>query len=229
MKMNGSITNRVGKRCFSTEHVFPLWNFVCYKNIFTHIKLDRFWGYLILVACFTAGTFSSCESYLKETMISDVSSSSFYVLKDQYYGREAGMYLVLLGTDTYAMGATGDYSPLDQYLFDSQSGFMANLWVSLYKAINQCNAVIGRAAESREIEDAVKTEYTAEARFLRALYYFILIRQWGDVHLTLEETGTMSPAGFIRLPNATAKPIRDTTSRACSLRCTNSWIRGVRP
>jgi hypothetical protein len=158
---------------------------------------------LILVACFTMTLFPSCEDFLKETMISDVSSSSFYVtedglqkalsssysyLKDQYFGQQAGMYLTLYGTDIYAMGATGDYTDIDQYLFDSQNSYMKNLWVSMYKAINQCNAVIGRAGESNSIDEAVKIKYVAEARFLRALYYFILVRQWGDVHLTLEET-----------------------------------------
>jgi hypothetical protein len=147
--------------------------------------------------------FSSCEDFLKETMVSDVSSSSFYVtedglqkalsssyayLKDQYFGHQAGMYLTLYGTDIYSMGATGDYTDLDQYLFDSQNGYMRDLWVSMYRAVNQCNAVVGRAGESNNIDEAVKTEYVAEARFLRALYYFILVRQWGDVHLTLEET-----------------------------------------
>ncbi len=145
---------------------------------------------------------TSCEEYLKETMISDVSSSSYYVTEDgmlkalsasysylkSYYGQDVGLYLTLYGTDTYAMGATGSYTALDHYLFDSQDGYFKSLWVNLYKAINQCNAVIGRAEESTEIEESVKNRFVAEARFLRGLYYFILIRQFGDVHLTLEET-----------------------------------------
>jgi hypothetical protein len=160
--------------------------------------------YLILMACFTMMAVSSCNDFLKETMISDVSSLSFYVtedgmqkalsssysfLKNQYFGQLGGLYLTLYGTDIYSMGATGnDYTAIDQYLFDSQESYMKNLWISMYKAINQCNAVVGRASESTNIDDAVKTKYMAEARFLRALYYFILIRQWGDVHLSLEET-----------------------------------------
>lgn len=158
---------------------------------------------IILTLFFILTVSLSCEDFLKETMVSDVSSSSYYVtddgllkalsasysyLKDSYYAQQSGMYLTLYGTDTYAMGATGDYTDIDQYLFDSSNNYIKNIWVSLYKAVNQCNAVIGRANESTKIEESIKTKYVAEARFLRALYYFILVRQFGDVHLTLEET-----------------------------------------
>jgi starch-binding outer membrane protein, SusD/RagB family len=158
---------------------------------------------IIITSLFLVLITLSCKDFLKETMVSDVSSSSYYVtddglhkalsasyfyLKDSYYAQTAGMYLTLYGTDTYAMGATGDYTDIDQYLFDSSNKYITTIWISLYKAVNQCNAVIGRAKESTEIEESIKNEYVAEARFLRALYYFILVRQFGDVHLTLEET-----------------------------------------
>ncbi|MCG8310744.1 MAG: RagB/SusD family nutrient uptake outer membrane protein [Cytophagales bacterium] len=146
---------------------------------------------------------TSCEDYLEEKMVSGISSSSYYVteeglsdalaaaysyLKDRYYGQQTGMYLTVYGTDTYVMGTTGGYAELDQYTLTPRNGYIKNLWVSMYIVINQCNAVVDRANESTEINESKKSKYVAEARFLRALYYFILVRQFGDVHLTLEET-----------------------------------------
>jgi hypothetical protein len=148
-------------------------------------------------------SFNSCESYLEEEMISDVSSSSYYTteeglkdaveaaysyLKNQYFAQECGSSLTVFGTDEYANGSDGSHKSLSQYYFDTSESFVEALWESMYLAINQCNAVIGRAEEIAEIDESTKNELVAEARFLRALYYFILIRQYGDVHLTLEET-----------------------------------------
>jgi hypothetical protein len=38
------------------------------------------------------------------------------------------------------------------------------------------------------MSDETKTLRTAEMRFLRAFYYFYLVRTWGDVHFSLDET-----------------------------------------
>ena len=61
-------------------------------------------------------------------------------------------------------------------------------WTFLYQGINQANAVIGRAADVTGMAEDLKTRRIAEARFLRAFYYFYLVQTWGNVHLTLDET-----------------------------------------
>lgn len=157
----------------------------------------------ILVIFILGISFQSCESYLEETMISDVSSASYYTteegiqdavesayayLKDQYYGQECGNSLTVFGTDEYANGSDGGHKSLSQYYYDPSESFVKNLWNSMYIAINQCNAVVSRAEQIEQIDEPVKNELVAEARFLRALYYYILVQQYGDVHLSLEET-----------------------------------------
>jgi hypothetical protein len=54
----------------------------------------------------------------------------------------------------------------------------------------QPNAVIGRAP-TVDMAEAQKNIRVAEARFLRAHYYFLLVQMFGPVHLTLEETTTV--------------------------------------
>ncbi len=148
-------------------------------------------------------TFQSCEEYLDEEMVSDVSGDSYLTtlsgiedaldgaysyLKDTYYGQENGFSLTNYGVDTWTTGSDGWFKSIGQYYFDESNYYVKNLWISMYAAINQCNGVLNRIEDIGDIEDSEKQEIIAEARFLRALYYFIAVQQWGDIHFTLEET-----------------------------------------
>jgi hypothetical protein len=59
-----------------------------------------------------------------------------------------------------------------------------NLWSYFYYNIYSANAAIENINASTGITDAGKRQYTAEARFLRALNYFYLVNTYGDVPLT---------------------------------------------
>jgi len=72
------------------------------------------------------------------------------------------------------------------YTFDSNSLFLKDTWAHSYKAIARANFVIDRVGEL-ETEDPAKNRIIAEAKFLRALCYFNLVRFYGDVPLILEE------------------------------------------
>lgn len=147
----------------------------------------------------------SCESFLEEELVSDVSASSYYVTEKgfedavnatysplrAYYAREMGASLTVFGTDTYRNGADGSHKGINQYdsrLNARDEAYFRDLWQSNYRAINQANAVIRRAEEIEELPTELKTSRIAEVRFLRAVYYFDLVRTYGDIHLTLEET-----------------------------------------
>ncbi len=160
---------------------------------------------IILIIFITTGllAFQSCESYLEEEMVSDVSGTQYLTnysgisdaldgaysyLKNYYYGQECGLSLTMYGTDVYTNGSDGWYKSLSQYYFDTSASYVRNLWNNLYAAINQCNGVIAQIGKVTDAEESEIAEVKAEARFLRALYYFIAVQQWGDVHFTLEET-----------------------------------------
>src|SRR5690606_30454829 len=83
----------------------------------------------------------------------------------------------------------GGYHYLNQYTsaLNSAASAFWHVWSNFYIAINTCNTVVARAEEV-EISDEIKNVMVGEARFLRAHYYFELVRLFGPVHLTLEET-----------------------------------------
>jgi starch-binding outer membrane protein, SusD/RagB family len=65
--------------------------------------------------------------------------------------------------------------------------FVFNIWSFAYIAIQRSNIVIARLP-SISMDESLKARYIAEAKFLRALHYFNLVRFFGGVPLVLNET-----------------------------------------
>lgn len=155
---------------------------------------------IVLVAFFA----QSCEDYLKEELVSDVSASSYYTtaagLEDAvkatyaemkfFFGPERGWTMMSFGTDVHTNGADGSHKAINRYDagLSSTEGFIRDTWRDFYRGINQANAVLNRAEQIEGIDEAAKTQRFAEVRFLRGFYYWILTETYGDIHLSLEET-----------------------------------------
>jgi starch-binding outer membrane protein, SusD/RagB family len=147
----------------------------------------------------------SCKDVLDEDIISgigdnyintpkgfqDAVNASYAPLR-AYYGTQPGLTFSEYGTDLYATGADGSYKGFHFYdaSLNPNIDYLAGIWDELYRGINTCNAVIGRAAAVAGVTDAVKKQRVAEAKFLRGHYYFLLLQQWGGVDLRLTETLT---------------------------------------
>ncbi len=145
----------------------------------------------------------SCQDVLDEKVISGIGNDYINTTKGfddalkaaystlrYYYGTQQGLTLTEYGTDIYATGADGGYKGF--HFYDGQLNptvdYLINTWDELYRGINTCNAVIDRAPNVTGITDAVKKTRVAEAKFLRAHYYYLLFMQWGPVDLRLTET-----------------------------------------
>lgn len=162
--------------------------------------------YTIISLLLIAGVLISCNDLLVENPVGLATADSYYStpkgiedgLKATYtplrnfYGREHSFFLTVTGTDMYTNGFGGatnnpdynNYSPN----FLGSSAYVKTIWDNFYVGINQANAVIGRAPKVAGLNAAQRNRIIGEARFLRALYYFHLVEQYGDVHFTLEET-----------------------------------------
>lgn len=149
---------------------------------------------------------SACDEILVEDPVSLATADGYYLtpagiedgLKASYttlrsfYGQQNGYFLTVTGTDIFTNGFGGiannphinNYSPN----FLGTSGTVTNIWNNLYVGVNQCNTVVNRVQDVTGVSTQRKAEIEAEARFLRGLYYFHLVQQWGDVHFSLEET-----------------------------------------
>lgn len=159
---------------------------------------------ILLVAALLAFTSQSCDKFLEEELVSDVSAAAYYTtaagLEDAVdasyhwlkwvHSNERAYSLTIFGTDTYTNGADGGHKSFNYYDngLNSSSGQITEMWQYLYRGINQCNAVLNRSQLITDMDPALLEVRRAEVRFLRAYYYFLLVQQFGSVHLSLEET-----------------------------------------
>lgn len=157
---------------------------------------------IILMMCGLALISQSCKKVLEENIISNITPEYYktaagfddavkasYEPLRSFYATERGFTLTVFGTDTYTKGADGEFKFINDYTpnFNSQVSYIRDLWNDFYRAINITNTVIDRAP-TVNVPDALKTVRVAEARFLRAHYYFILVQTFGPIHLSLKET-----------------------------------------
>jgi starch-binding outer membrane protein, SusD/RagB family len=146
---------------------------------------------------------TSCQDLLKEEVISNIGNDYMNTAKGfedatkaaysslrTFYGTQLGLTFTEYGTDIYATGADGGYKGF--HFYDTQIqptvDYLSILWDELYKGINTCNAIIGRSATVSGVADNIKKLRIAEAKFLRAHYYYILHQQFGPLDLRLAET-----------------------------------------
>lgn len=163
-----------------------------------------------IIACFCllfliAG--ESCKKELDEKIVSGITDqyldtkAGFYaglnaVYSDcrNFYGSEKGLEMTELGTDIMTNGSDGDFKYYNLYntQLDAREEWVTTLWNNSYRTINTIHAILSDVDAIKDMDAAAKTEAIAEARWLRAYNYFILVQTYGSVVLTLTETKTIS-------------------------------------
>lgn len=158
---------------------------------------------IFLIMGLVAFNIQSCKDFLKEELVSDVAGVYYttaagledavdgaYSYLKYVYSNERAYTLTVFGTDEYTNGADGSHKGFNWYdaTLRADNGVLREMFEWCYKGVNQSNAVIGRAEAVTDMDDLTKKTRVAEAKFLRALYYFTIIRQWGSADLRLEET-----------------------------------------
>lgn len=159
--------------------------------------------YYILLVLALAFLTKSCDKFIEEDLVTDVSAASYYTtaagLEDgvratyatfkPFYGQEISAAMTTFGTDIWTNGSDGGHKVFNLYdggLNGSES-YITQSWDNWYKGINQANGVINRSTDV-EMDENLKNLRIAEVRFLRAFFYFNVVTTFGDAHLTLEET-----------------------------------------
>lgn len=71
---------------------------------------------------------------------------------------------------------------INTFTYDPSVGELNGYWEGSYRGINRANQVIYNIPDI-EMDEALKARLIAEAKFLRAFYYFDLVRAFGEVPL----------------------------------------------
>ncbi len=163
---------------------------------------------------------SSCQDFLDEESISVQTTDSYYktpvgfddlvksnytLLRDIHQARD----LVLQGTDVFTLlswpeaskGNAGNVLNVYDVRFNSSLGTLSGLWGLLYRQISRCNTAISRQDRVEGMDENIKKIRVAESKFLRAMAFFYLVQQWGDVPMPLEEV-TVPTREVVRVPSS---------------------------
>jgi tetratricopeptide (TPR) repeat protein len=156
--------------------------------------------YLLFIFSFSG--IIGCSSFLDENPVDRLVVDNFYTSEkdaqaavDATYEQLNDLYnrlMYMLGelpTDNMKNGL-GMPNPFLQDLeflrHNSQNTFVKNMWMYSYSGISRANTAINKIPEIEKITESKKNRFIGEARFLRALYYFNLVRYFGDVPLILD-------------------------------------------
>ncbi|MEQ9297878.1 MAG: RagB/SusD family nutrient uptake outer membrane protein [Cyclobacteriaceae bacterium] len=81
---------------------------------------------------------------------------------------------------------------LEQFRFDAANGNFFDVWSQAYRVIYNANFAIEGIA-TMDLSDPIKNSLLGEARFLRSMVYFDLLRMFGEVPLLLEDDAELRP------------------------------------
>ena len=100
------------------------------------------------------------------------------------WGTEGFSAQMVAGTDEHLSGASA--SGIQFYTYNGLNGGSMNQgwWNTAYTDINTLNGVL-QFGQSLTLDSATKKAYIAQAKFLRAFWYFHLVQAFGDVPLHL--------------------------------------------
>ncbi|WP_266368375.1 RagB/SusD family nutrient uptake outer membrane protein [Tellurirhabdus rosea] len=158
--------------------------------------------YLITAALSLALT--ACQDgFLDLSPVSQASTATFYKTGGdllnalngaygalQFNGQYGQFYVIseIPSDDTTPVlsGSVTDQDEFDKFYLRTTNPFLAARWSDGYRGIYRTNAVIDRSA-GVTMDENLKKRVVGEAKFLRALMYFNLVRVFGDVPLVVKE------------------------------------------
>jgi len=147
---------------------------------------------------------ASCDDFLEELPQSSAASANFYkndndiknavnacyanLQKSQLYGD----FIINMAEtrsdnieDQNPGGNAGRDYNIDKFTAGADNAAITAVWQYSYNTIMRCNAVIENIGVCSGEDN--KIQFEAEARFIRALMYFNIVRFWGDAPLVLTQ------------------------------------------
>lgn len=178
---------------------------------FINININK-----VLVVALMTFVLSSCKDFLEEDPKDRVAISNYYKTQadaisavNAIYGHLnaqsgdtfGGVYhsnfwiAIGLASDEMLNNQVGnvDADQLAAFTYSPQNGIVFDVWKQHYKAITLANIAIARVPLI-DMDVTLRTRLTNEAKFLRALLYFDLVRMYGSVPLLVNETEPLRPS-----------------------------------
>ena len=161
----------------------------------------------ILSATLLLFTFSGCSDFLDVDSREDVDAgdSEEVYTPEMFVNGTYGMFtdwdyafsflaITEMVSDNADKGSSpgdpgGDKQLFDDLTYTSTAGSLESMWKRWYKSIGRATQAIEYTESYGLTDEAYKNRLIGEAKFLRAVNYFYLVRGWGDIplqHIALE-------------------------------------------
>lgn len=176
--------------------------------------------HIAFIGIVVAGLFSSCSSFLEETPEDFLGDSNFYknekdaiiglngvfaIMQSQnYYQRTVWLVSELPGDILQTNATNAVRQELEGYTYTDANGEILNWWANAYNMINRANDLLEKVPLIT-MDEKNKNVILGNARFLRGLAYFDLVRSFGKVPLVL--TTIKRPSDPIRPSRATVAEV----------------------
>ena len=166
----------------------------------------------LAMSAFVVLSLGACNDnkFLTETPIDFVGPGNFYntandalaAVNGAYAGLEnttgsnyyGGLFVMLVEFTTEMqtpyLSATNERSLVDNYNFTPSHNYIYQSWLGAYSSINRTNSVIARVP-GIEMDATLRARIVGEAKYLRALNYFNLVRLFGGVPIETAETTSL--------------------------------------
>lgn len=176
----------------------------------------------ILASMLATALLGCGEDFLDRAPLDTINSASFFQTEQDAINAVNGAYQPLQWPKLYNMrmwttdimagnsivGAGGGTDGIEtqdmaNFVVNSANEGVLDLWRGPAPGILRCNIILQQVPDMN-IDEEVKNRVLGEARFLRAHYYFILVRFFGDVPLILEP---QNPADDLRPARTSAAQV----------------------
>jgi starch-binding outer membrane protein, SusD/RagB family len=158
--------------------------------------------YILIIALLGSISFTvgSCKKFLEEKAFSELNETIFPrneedlrvmangmynpMQVNEYYGRTYFIVNEVFTEELFAGNPSGDRWEMETHNITPFNGEVQNLWSRSYLIIARANTLIGKAPlTAANVPQSKINLYLGEARYLRAMAYFQLVRYFGDVPL----------------------------------------------
>lgn len=164
----------------------------------------------------------ACEDELNQVPISEISSDGFFQNEEGFATAINGVYEALStyperqfhlsdvrSDNIYGVGDMGvrAHEPVNNFAFTlATNEYMNEAWTNNYKGIMRANTVLDNLSADAFVDEAKFKQTEGEAKFLRALFYFDLVRYFGPVPLIDK---LVSPTEALTIPRTPVAEVYD--------------------
>lgn len=175
---------------------------------------------------YTAGALlltASCSDYLDVQMTESVNPKTFYKTEAQIDQAITGMYNVIsvIPKDRWFLSEVrSDNVWMEKEIINGASeicyflnsdlvsnGQVETAWTEYYSMSANANAILDNIDNASFNNENIRNEYRAEARFIRALAYFDLVRFFGNIPYS---TTSLTPELSLEVTQSSAKEVYDS-------------------